>query len=378
MARSFVDLARPGVAELGIYEPGRPIEEVARELGFADASQIVKLASNENSLGPSPKAVAAMKAAARRMHLYPDGGAFYLRHALGNKLGVSADQILMGTGSNELIEFIGHVFLGPSAGIVMADRAFVVYKLVADMFGAPTVTVPMRDFVHDLEAMRRAITATTRVVFVANPNNPTGTAVSAGEIERFMDGLPDHVVAVFDEAYVELLPPAMQPDTLRYVREGRKAIVLRTFSKTYGLAGLRIGYGVAPAECVRLMERVRQPFNTSAMAQTAALAALDDDRHVERTRSMVRRGLRLFERRFKAMALEYVPSVVNFILVRVGRGREVFQALQREGIIVRPMDPYGLPDHIRITIGTPAENDRCIAALEKVLAARGPLGETTG
>ncbi len=363
----FRERANPWVAGLGVYEPGKPIEEVARELGLPDPEAIVKLASNENALGPSPRAVRAMRRAARQMHLYPDGGAFRLRHRLAEILNLRPEELCFGAGSNELIEFIAHVFLGPSSSIVMADRAFVVYKLIAAMFGAETISVPMRDFTHDLDAMRQAIRPDTRLVFVANPNNPTGTMVENDALTRFVESLPDHVVAVLDEAYIELLPPERQPDSLRWVREGRPVIVLRTFSKTYGLAGLRIGYAAAPPEGIRLLERVRQPFNTSAMAQEAALAALDDPRHVERTRRMVRQGLRFFERACRTMNLPYVPSVANFLLVRTGRGREIFERMQREGVIVRPMDPYGLPDYIRITVGRPAENRRCAEALKKAL-----------
>lgn len=368
---TFKDLAKPWVAGLGVYEPGRPIEEVAREMGFEDAESIIKLASNENALGPSPKAVRAMRKAARQMHLYPDGGAFYLVQGLARKLNLAPEQIVVGCGSNELLEFMGHVFLQKDTSIVMADRAFVVYKLIAAMFQAETISVPMTPgYAHDLDAMLKAIRPDTRLVFVANPNNPTGTMVPAAAIDAFMQRVPDHVVTVFDEAYVELLPADQQPDVLRYVREGRKVVVMRTFSKTYGLAGLRIGYGIAPAECIQLMHRIRQPFNTTAMAQVAALAALDDDAFVERTRRMMDQGLSYLQGAFEDMRLPYVPSSANFVLVEVGRGREVFAALQREGVIVRPMDPYGLPDHIRITVGTRSENRRCIAALRKVLAAR--------
>jgi len=363
------ELARPWVAGLGVYEPGRPIEEVAREMGFDDASEIIKLASNENALGVSPKAVVAMKKSVRQMHLYPDGGAFYLRQALGKRLNVSPDQIITGAGSNELIEFIGHVFLDASTSMVMADRAFVVYKLVADMFRARTIKVPMKNFTHDLDAMLAAVTPDTRVIFVSNPNNPTGTMVDQAALDRFMDRIPDHVLVAFDEAYIELLPPVRQPDCLKYVRAGRKVILLRTFSKTYGLAGLRIGYGVASEDCIKLLQRVRQPFNTTAMAQIAAIAALEDDEFVNRTRAMTQDGVAFFEAAFNKMKLEYVPTCANFIMVKVGPGREIFDVMQREGVIVRPMDPYGLPEYIRITIGTRAENRRCIAVLKKVLKA---------
>jgi histidinol-phosphate aminotransferase len=364
---TFNQLAKPWVAGLGVYEPGRPIEDVARELGFASADEIIKLASNENALGPSPKAVKAMRKAARTMHLYPDGGAFYLVQALAKKLQVAPDQIIVGCGSNELLEFVGHVFLDGNSSIVMADRAFVVYKLIAAMFQARTIAVPMVNYTHDLDAMLQAIQPDTRVVFIANPNNPTGTMVSAEAIDAFMDKVPDHVVVIFDEAYVELLPVDRQPNVLQYVRQGRKVIVMRTFSKTYGLAGLRIGYGIASSECIQLMHRIRQPFNTTSMAQIAAVAALDDDAHVEHTRTMMLDGLDTLQGAFEKMGLPYVPSAANFVLVQVGAGRKVFEALQREGVIVRPMDAYGLPAHIRITVGTAAENRRCLRALKKVL-----------
>jgi len=378
--KTFTEMANPWVEGLFTYEPGRPVEEVARELGFESAAEIVKLASNENALGPSPAAVVAMRDAALNMHRYPDGGAFYLKQALAAKLQVSPDQVVLGNGSNEVIELLGHVFLGPDVGIVIADRAFVVYRLVAMAERSDIVAVPMKEFVHDLDAMVRAIRPQTKIVFVANPNNPTGTLVEQDAIDAFMDAVPDHVVVCFDEAYVELLDPKRQPDTLKYVREGRKVVVVRTFSKAYGLAGLRIGYAVAPEECARLLHKVRQPFNVNAMAQAGALAALNDDMHVARTRQGVGDGLAYLESECAKLGLPIVPSVVNFMLVDVrsaageaaagdGRspGRRVFDALQRAGVIVRPMDGYGLPEYVRVTVGTRGENERCIRALEALL-----------
>ncbi len=364
-------IANPWIQSLGTYEPGRPIEEVARDLGFEDIEEIVKVASNENVLGPSPRAVAAMVKAATKMHLYPDGGAFYLRRALAGKLGVPMDEILVGNGSNEIIELLGHVFLQKGANIVMADRAFVVYKLVAAAMQADTIGVPMKDFTHDLDAMLTAITPATRIVFISNPNNPTGTMVDEAALDRFMARVPDHVVVALDEAYIELLPPERQPDTLKYVREGRHVYVLRTFSKTYGLAGLRVGYAVAPKHGIELLHRVRQPFNVNAMAQEAARAALEDDEYVERTRKMVREGLAQLEQAFREMGLDYVPSVANFILVKVGRGRDAFEALQRRKVIVRPMDGYVLPEYVRVTVGRKKENEHFLRALKAVLAERG-------
>lgn len=371
--KSFQDIANDGIDSLAVYEPGRPIEEVARELGIEDLASVIKLASNENALGTSPLAVAAMRRAAAEMYRYPDGGAYYLKQALAGKLGVETSQLLPVNGSNEALELLAHVFLGPGTGIVVAEYAFIVYRLIAASSHATVVSVPMDRFTHDLPAMLDAIGADTRLVFVSNPNNPTGTMVHADAIERYMDMVPDHVVTCFDEAYIELLPSAMQPDTLRYVREGRKVVVTRTFSKTFGLAGLRIGYVVAPAECISLLNRVRQPFNVNAMAMEAAIAALDDTGHVERTVSMVQEGLNYLRGEFEAMGIPCVPAVANFMLIETGAvgpgfaGRRVFEALQRKGVIVRAMDGYGLPGHIRVTVGRRCENERLVSALRELV-----------
>ena len=367
MKNLFNNLANKWIAELKTYEPGRPIEEVARELGFKDAGAIVKLASNENALGPSPLAVKAMRSGATQMHRYPDGSAYYLKEALAEKLGISPDTILAVNGSNEAIELLGHVFLGAGRGIVMADQAFIVYELIARMFDASVVRVPMKDFTHDLDAILKSIKKNTKLVFVSNPNNPTSTMVSEAQLDRFMKKVPPHVVVCIDEAYLELLPPAMQPNTLKYVKAGKRVVLMRTFSKTYGLAGLRLGYVIAPKECIQLLERVRQPFNVNAMAMAAALAALEDEAYLTRTRRMIRDGLAYFEKEFDRMGLPFVPAVANFMLVEVGEGRKVFEKLMKKGVIVRPMDVYGLPGYVRITVGTRKENEICIRALESVL-----------
>ncbi|MFO7871421.1 MAG: histidinol-phosphate transaminase [Kiritimatiellia bacterium] len=365
---SFSELANPWIKQVGVYEPGKPVEEVARELGFSGADEITKLASNENALGPSRAAIETIKRAAATVHRYPDGGAFYFKRALAEKLGVGPGQLLAGNGSNELLELIGHVFLGEGRSIVMAEQAFVVYRLVAQALRTEVIGVPMKKYTHDLEAMLSAIRPDTRVVFIANPNNPTGTMLGENEIARFMENVPEHVVVCLDEAYIDLVDPPVRPDTLAYVREnGRKVIILRTFSKTHGLAGLRIGWGAASEECIELLNRVRQPFNVNSLALAAATAALEDEDHVRKTRHMIREGLEYFEKSFQKMGLEFVPSVVNFMLVRVGHGRDVFERLMRSGIIVRPMDGYGLPEHIRVTVGTPGENRRFVKELEKAL-----------
>lgn len=363
-------LANEWIDGLHPYEAGRPIEDVARALGIRDVEAIDKLASNENVLGPSPRAVAAMRDAAPLMHLYPDGGAYYLKEKLADRLRVTPEQILMTHGSNEGIELLGHAFLQPGRGMVMSERAFVVYRLVAELFQAEVKLAPMDGFTHDLGAMAAAIDERTRLVFIANPNNPTGTMVSGEEIDRFMDRIPDHVAVVIDEAYRELLPPDQQPDTMQYVHQGRPIFLLRTFSKAYGLAGLRLGYVVSTPTGIGLLNRTRQPFNVNAMAQAAALAALDDEPFLERTRTLVRNGLNYLGRQCDARGWSYVPSVANFVLIDVGRGREVFEQLQTKKIIVRAMDGYGLPDHIRVTVGTREQNERLIAALQDVVAAR--------
>jgi histidinol-phosphate aminotransferase len=360
------------ISDLRVYEPGKPIEEVARELGFDDIAEIVKVASNENELGPSPLAVKAMQNAALEMHRYPDGGAFYLKQKLADKLDVAPENLLFGCGSNELIVFLGHVFLEPGTNLIMGAEAFAVYFLVSALYQSACVRVPMPQHMHDLDAMLAAITPETRLVAVCNPNNPTGTMLSPAAIDAFIEALPEHVVAIFDEAYFEVMPEEMKPDVLKHIRAGKSnIIVLRTFSKAYGLAGLRIGYAVAHPDLINLLNKVRQPFNVNAMAQAAAIAALDDDLHITATRELVAQGLAFFMQELPAMGIEVVPSGANFILIKTGRGRDVFTALQKRKVIVRPMDGYGLPDFVRITIGTPAQNQFTLDALKEALEARG-------
>ncbi|WFB37040.1 histidinol-phosphate transaminase [Kiritimatiellota bacterium B12222] len=358
---------RTGIDSLMVYEPGRPLEEVAREHGLVP-SDLVKLASNENNLGPSPKAVEAMKNAASKMHLYPDGGAFYLRNALAEKLNLSPDMLIFGNGSNELIEFLGHVFLQPGTNLVMSECAFIIYKLVADACGAETRMAPMQNFTHDLDRIASLVDENTRLVFVANPNNPTGTRVSNQDLKDFLDALPAHVLPVLDEAYVELLAPEDQPDSIDWVKNGRPLILLRTFSKTYGLAGLRLGYGIAQPELINWLGKFRQPFNVNAMAQAAAIAAIEDDAYVQETRTCIREGLAYFEKTCEEMNLETVPSSGNFLLIKTGKGRETFLALQKRGIIARPMDGYGLPEWLRFSVGLAHENKQAMDVLKELLS----------
>lgn len=362
---STENFANRFVCDLVAYEPGKPIEETARELGLNPA-EIVKLASNENPLGPSPMAQQAMAEATRQMHIYPDGGGYRLRTALAEKHEVGLANVVLGNGSNEIIELLCHCFLNPDAELIAAEHAFVVYKLMATLFGAKYVAVPDPGFVHDLDAMAAAVTEKTRLVFVANPNNPTGTLVSSEAIERFLDALPEHVIAVFDEAYFEFLEDPT--DTIRYVREGRNVIVMRTFSKAQGLAGLRIGYGIAPTSITGILQKARQPFNTNELAQMAALASIADVEHITATVENNRIGRDIFQQRFAEMGLEFVPSHANFVLVRVGDGDRVFAELLKRGVIVRAMRGYKLPEWVRISVGLPAENERCLTTLAEVLA----------
>ncbi|HME62095.1 MAG TPA: histidinol-phosphate transaminase, partial [Candidatus Binatia bacterium] len=330
------------------YEPGKPIEEVEREYGISNS---VKLASNENPLGPSPKALAAMRSKLEQLNLYPDGDCFYLRQALSKKLGVAAETLIFGNGSNEIIELAARTFLRPGDEAVMAEQAFVVYQLIVQAVGGRSRAVPLKNFTHDLPALAAAVSTRTRMMFLANPNNPTGTIFRRAEWERFLGQLSPDILLIVDEAYFEYVRDADYPDSLRYHTHERAIITLRTFSKLYGLAGLRIGYGVAPQELISLMQRVRQPFNVNAPAQWAALAALDDAEHVKRSLDANRRGLEFLQKEFTRLRLEFVPSQANFILVRVGRGQEVFQRLLKQGVIVRPTTGYRFPEHVRVTIG---------------------------
>lgn len=353
------------VCDLVAYEPGKPIEETARELGL-DPADIVKVASNENPLGPSPKAKQAMQAALQDAHIYPDGGGYKLRTAIAEMLDLEFGNVVLGNGSNEIIELLCHTFLNRDAELIAAEHAFVVYKLMATLFGARYVEVPDPGFIHDLDAMADAITPQTRLVFIANPNNPTGTMVTQEAVDRFMARVPGHVVVVFDEAYFEFLDVPL--DTLKFVREGRNVCVLRTCSKIHGLAGLRIGYGLASKPLAALLQQARQPFNVNAIAQVGALAALKDTDHIEATRKLNREGLAFYEAAFKARGLHFVPSVANFILVEVGDGGKVFSEMLKRGVIVRAMGGYKLPSWVRISIGTPEQNARCLKELDAVLA----------
>ena len=355
--------ANPQLRELVAYEPGKPVEDLARELGLAPG-EIIKLASNENPLGPSPAARQAMIDTIDRAHFYPDGGGYYLREAVAEQLGLSMANVILGNGSNEIIEFLGHAYLQPGDEVVVAKHSFAVYRLMAQLFGAKVVDVPDPGFIADLDGMLAAIAPRTKEVFIANPNNPTGTMVFQDDIDRFMERVPEHVMVVFDEAYFEFLDEP--PDVLKYVRAGRNVVVLRTFSKIQGLANLRIGYGLAAAEIIEVLQKARQPFNANGIAQAGALAGLRDQVHMDATRRVTQEGRDFLQSEFLEMNLEFVPSHANFVLVRVGDGKKVFDGLLRRGLIVRAMGSYGLPECIRVSVGTMPQNTAFIAALREL------------
>jgi histidinol-phosphate aminotransferase len=359
---SIEHLVKPYVRSLEPYEPGKPVEELERELGIQGS---VKLASNENPLGPSPRAVEALEAALGGVHRYPDGHAFALRRKLAARLGVADEALVLGNGSDELLELLAKTLLGPGDEAVYAWPSFAMYPIVVRGMGAKPVQVPLdANLVHDLDAMVGAITERTKLVIVCNPNNPTGTMVGREAFDRFVTRLPGDVVLAVDEAYVEYARRDDFPDALGWVTRRPGTIVMRTLSKIYGLAGLRVGYGVADPELAGYLERTRHPFNLNSLAQVAALAALDDEEHVRRSRDLVREGIAYLERELGAMGIEMTPSQANFVLVRAGGG--VYDALLHEGVIVRPMGGFGLPEHVRVTIGLPEENERLVKALRRL------------
>jgi histidinol-phosphate aminotransferase len=370
MHTQWESLANEHILGIAPYEPGKPTEELERELGIADA---IKLASNENPLGPSDRVQKALIAALPHLNRYPDGSGHYLRQALAKKHGVSIDQVVLGNGSNELIELIVRTFLRPGDEAVVPHPSFMVYPMIVQAAGGIRVMVMLKDHRLDLEAMARAITPMTKIVFIANPNNPTATIVTADEVAHFMSRVPPRTIVVFDEAYIEFALGPDFPDVLASVKQGRKVMVLRTFSKSASLAGLRVGYGVADADAIALMNRIRQPFNVNALAQVAALAALDDESHVMECVRMIEAGRHYLYDEFNALGIKYVPSRANFILVDVGHSAsDVFQRLLKEGVIVRPLTPFGMESALRITIGTPQENRRLVKALRHVLAKNAP------
>lgn len=354
------------VARIAPYVPGRPIEDVARELHL-DPASIVKLASNENPRGPSPAVLAAIAAAAADVTRYPDGYGYHLKDALAQRLSVDPAQIVLGNGSNDILELATMAYLRPGDAAVYSQHAFAVYPLATLARGAEGIEVTARDLAHDLSAMRAAITPKTRIVFVANPNNPTGTWIAPAALEAFIDSVPRDVLVVLDEAYNEYLEPADRADSVGWIARYPHVAVSRSFSKAYGLAALRIGYGVMSADVADMFNRVRQPFNVNALAQAAAVAALADTAYVDASRALNRQGLGELYAGLDALAVPYVRSHGNFVLVKVGDAARINHALLLQGVIVRPVASYGLPEYLRISVGLPAENGRFLAALASAL-----------
>jgi histidinol-phosphate aminotransferase len=366
MSVSWESLANDHILGIAPYEPGKPIEELEREFGITN---VIKLASNENPLSPSERVLKAIIEALPHLNRYPDGSGHYLRQAVARRHGLSPDHIILGNGSNDLIELVVRAFLRSGEEAVLPHPSFVVYPMIVQSSGGIRVVVTLRDQRLDLEAMARAITPMTKLVFIANPNNPTATIVTADEVEQFMARVPDRVIVVFDEAYIEFAQGPDFPDSLAYLKQGRKVVVLRTFSKAASLAGLRVGYAVADPDCILLLNRIRQPFNVNSLAQVAALAAMQDESHILECLRMIEAGRHYLYDELNAMGIKYTPSRANFILVDVGRSAtDVFNWLLKEGVIVRPMTSFGMESCLRVTVGTPEENRRFVKALKKVLA----------
>lgn len=356
------NIVKKQIKNLPVYETGKPIEYVAREFGL-DPDGILKMASNENPLGASPKAMAAVRANLGNLNRYPDGGCYELRQKLAAKWGLAPSQFAFGNGSNELLEFVAQCFVGEGDETVFGAQSFIVYKLATIFMGGKCVSVPMPNLKYDLDALRDAVTDKTKVVFMTNPNNPTGAVLGQSEVENFVRSLPEHVLFCYDEAYTEYQDKEV--DLRPLIAEGRHVVCLRTFSKIYGLAGLRIGYSYSSEELASYINRAREPFNVNSLAQVAAIAALDDSEFLEKCRAVNNAGRKQFVEAFEKLGLEYFSDGANFVMVKVENAPGVFVEMQKRGVIVRPNVGYGLPDWLRITIGKPEENERCIAELSK-------------
>ena len=361
------DLAPANVREIAPYVPGKPIAETARELGLAEAD-ILKMASNENPLGSSPKAIEAIRGALDQLHYYPDGSGFDLKAILARKFAVDPANVILGNGSNDVLELTARAFLTGNDSAVYSQHAFMVYALAVQAIGAKHIEVPAKDYGNDLDALARAVRADTKMVFVANPNNPTGTFSPWDEVRAFVRRVPKHVLVVLDEAYGEYLPDALKSPTSGWIAEHPNVVISRTLSKAFGLAGLRVGYGLAHPEIAEVMNRVRQPFNVNHLAMVAACAALGDADFIAKSRAVNAAGLVQLAEGFKRLGLEYIPSFGNFITVRVGKAARVYQSMLGEGVIVRPIAGYGMPEHLRVTVGKPEQNERFLAALRRAMA----------
>jgi len=361
----FLELALAGVQQLVPYVPGKPVEELQRELGL---SEVIKLASNENPLGTGGKATAAIQASLPELTRYPDGSGFALKTALSHKLAVLPEQITLGNGSSEILELVMRTFAAPAHEVVFSQHAFALYPILTQAVGAQARVVPAKDFGHDLDAMLAAVTDNTRVVFIANPNNPTGTLLAANAVERFVAALPAQVLCVLDEAYYEFVDPAVRTESLAWPLRFPNLIVTRTFSKAYGLAGLRIGYGISSLDVADLLNRVRQPFNANMLALAAAEAALSDAEYLAETLAVNNAGMAQLTDAFNSLGLEWIPSAGNFVSVDVKQNAlPIYQALLKKGVIVRPVANYEMPSHLRVSIGTERENRIFITALSEVL-----------
>lgn len=358
-------LVRKNILKFQAYIPGKPIAEVKRERGL---KEVIKLASNENPLGPSPKAIQALKKALKTVFLYPEGSALLLKQKIAKKLDLRLANIILGNGSDELIEIIGKTFLNPEDEIIVSADAFIRYKMAGDLMGSRVAVIPGKDYRHDLAGMKAAVTPQTKLIFIANPNNPTGTYVTNREVAEFFQGLREDIIVIFDEAYYEYAIQKDYPQTLEYLKQGKNVIILRTFSKIYALAGLRVGYGLASAETVSYMERVRPPFNVNSLAQVAAEISLDDNQQVKKSRLLVEKEKKKLYRELAKLPVEYIPSAANFVLIDLKReAREITEKLLASGVIIRPMGEYGFTTCIRVTIGLPAENKRFMTIFKKLI-----------
>ena len=360
------DLAPANVREIAPYVPGKPIAETARELGLREAD-ILKMASNENPLGPSPKALEAIRAAVNELNYYPDGSGFELKAILARKLALKAENLVLGNGSNDVLELVARAFLTSADSAVYSQHAFMVYPLVVQAIGAKHIEVPAREFGSDLDAMAAAVRGDTKIVFLANPNNPTGTFNPWESVRRLIERVPKRVLVVIDEAYGEYLPDELRSPAPQWLARHPNLVVSRTLSKAYGLAGLRIGFGFAHPDVADVMNRVRQPFNVNHLALVAACAALDDTAFLAEGHRVNAAGLEQLKRGFERLGIEYIPSLCNFITFRAGDAQRVYTAMLKEGVIVRPLAGYGMPEHLRVTVGLPEHNTRFLAALERAL-----------
>ncbi|MGH1461458.1 MAG: histidinol-phosphate transaminase [Neptuniibacter sp.] len=365
MGCDYISLATPGVQELHPYLPGKPPEELERELGLKN---IVKLASNENPLGPSLKALSAIKKKMSDLALYPDSGAYRLKHALAAKFEVFREQLTLGNGSNDVLELIARAYLRPGDEVVYSEYAFVVYSIVTQACGAKAVVTPAKHWGHDLDAMLASLSPKTRIVFIANPNNPTGTWVTEQQLRAFLDQVPENILVVLDEAYIEYVSDSNFPNGLKLLQHYPNLIITRTFSKAYGLAGLRVGYAVSNTQIANILSRVRQPFNVNSIALIAAEAAIEDDEHLAKTVQINTEGMAYLTNGLTQLGLEIIPSIGNFITAGFNKdAMPIYHAMLEQGVIVRPIANYGMPHHLRISIGTMAENERCLSVLANVI-----------